>query len=68
MTGSDVARANVRWRKPAERLMPWMLFAALLAWGWRTTDLFHTVPSYGDVLEGLWPFRDSVAAYIHCQR
>ena len=36
---------------------PWLLFAALLAWGWRTTDLFHTIPSYGDVLEGLWALR-----------
>ena len=33
---------------------PWLAFAALLVWGWRTTDLFHTVPSYGDTLEGLW--------------
>jgi hypothetical protein len=33
---------------------PWLLFAGILIWGWRTTDLFQTVPSYGDVLEGLW--------------
>jgi hypothetical protein len=38
--------ANLAW--------PWLLFTALLAWGWRTTDLFHAIPSYGDVLEGLW--------------
>lgn len=31
-----------------------MLFAALLLWGWRTTDLVRTVPAYGDALEGLW--------------
>jgi len=36
------------------RLLPWGLFIALLAWGWRTTDLFHTVPAYGDALEGIW--------------
>ena len=54
MIGSDVASANMRWRKRAQWLMPWVPFVALLAWGWRTTDLFHTVPSYGDVLEGLW--------------
>ncbi len=38
----------------AERAWPWALFAALLVWGWRTTDLVHTVPAYGDALEGLW--------------
>jgi hypothetical protein len=31
-----------------------LLFAALIIWGWRTRDLLHTVPSYGDALEGLW--------------
>lgn len=39
---------------PVGAAWPWLLFATILAWGWRTTDLFHTVPSYGDVLEGLW--------------
>jgi hypothetical protein len=38
----------------ASAVGPWLLFAALLGWGWRTTDLFHTVPAYDDVLEGLW--------------
>jgi hypothetical protein len=33
---------------------PWLLFAVLLAWGWRTTNLWHAVPAYGDALEGLW--------------
>lgn len=32
----------------------WLLFGLLLLWGWRTTDLAHSVPSYGDALEGLW--------------
>jgi hypothetical protein len=41
-------------RRAASLAWPWLLFAALLAWGWRTTELLHTVPSYGDVLEGLW--------------
>jgi hypothetical protein len=36
------------------RALPWLLFTAIIAWGWRTTDLFHKVPAYGDVLEGLW--------------
>jgi hypothetical protein len=39
---------------PALSALPWLSFAAVLAWGWRTTDLLHTIPSYGDVLEGLW--------------
>ncbi len=36
------------------RAAPWLLFGGLLLWGWRTSDLFRTVPSYGDALEGLW--------------
>lgn len=52
---SPVQTAEPSFRRRAAGLAwPWLLFAALIAWGWRTTDLFHTVPSYGDVLEGLW--------------
>ena len=54
MVESQVVSDARRWTNWAQRLLPWVLFVALLAWGWRTTDLFHTVPSYGDVLEGLW--------------
>lgn len=43
-----------RWLPLIQNGVPWLLFLALLAWGWRTTDLAGTVPSYGDVLEGLW--------------
>ena len=34
--------------------LPWLALAALLLWGWHRADLFHTVPTYGDVLEGTW--------------
>lgn len=43
-----------KWKEWAQRLLPWGVFAALLVWGWRAIDLFHTIPSYGDVLEVLW--------------
>jgi len=36
------------------RLAPWAAFAALLVWGWRGQNLFHDIPSYGDVLELMW--------------
>ena len=38
----------------ARHTLPLLLFGAFLAWGWRTTDLLHTLPGYGDVLEGVW--------------
>jgi hypothetical protein len=40
--------------KLAELIVPWLLFMALLLWGWRVKNLFHAIPSYGDVLEVLW--------------
>jgi hypothetical protein len=43
-----------RWLPLIQNGVPWLLFVAMLAWGWRTTDFAGTVPSYGDVLEGLW--------------
>ncbi|MCU0502826.1 MAG: hypothetical protein MUC51_13870, partial [Anaerolineae bacterium] len=36
------------------RLAPWAVFAALLVWGWRGQNLFHDIPTYGDVLELMW--------------
>ena len=36
------------------RLAPWAAFAALLVWGWRGQNLFHDIPTYGDVLELMW--------------
>ena len=53
---SALSASAARWpiTRLAARIGPWLLFAAFLAWGWRTTDLSHTVPAYGDVLEGLW--------------
>jgi hypothetical protein len=33
---------------------PWLLFLAILAWGWRAWDLVHAVPAYEDTLEVLW--------------
>ena len=35
-------------------LAPWLSFCAFLLWGWRVEDIFHNIPSYGDVLEVLW--------------
>ncbi len=32
----------------------WALFALMLAFGWRVTDLAQNVPNYDDVLEALW--------------
>jgi len=36
------------------RFAPWLLFAAFLVWGWRGQNLFHDIPTYGDVLELMW--------------
>ena len=51
---SAIQRSTGKSGEWVARWLPWGLFVALLAWGWRTTDLFHTVPAYGDALEGLW--------------
>jgi hypothetical protein len=37
-----------------DRFTPWILFAVLLAWGWREHNLFHDIPTYGDILEFTW--------------
>jgi len=36
------------------RLIPWVLFWALFAWGWRVQNIFTHIPGYGDALEVLW--------------
>ncbi len=38
----------------AQRAAPYVLFAGLLAAGWRAWDIWHAVPAYDDVLEVLW--------------
>jgi len=38
----------------AQRVTPYLLFAALFASGWRAWDFFRAVPSYEDVLEVVW--------------
>jgi hypothetical protein len=40
--------------KIGELTIPWIVFIALLAWGWRVYDMFHAIPYYGDVLEVVW--------------
>jgi hypothetical protein len=55
---SDVA-INTWWASLALRTVPFLVFAGLLAAGWRAWDIFHAVPSYEDVLEVIW----SVAWY-----
>ena len=54
MRETDPSTGDGRGKAWARRLLPWALFAAVLAWGWRTIDLWHSVPAYGDVLEGIW--------------
>lgn len=50
---------NRRWKLDRKRptilgiLGPWVLFHALLVWGWRVQDLFREVPGYGAV-EVVW--------------
>jgi hypothetical protein len=36
------------------RLVPWIPFWVLFAWGWRVRNPFTHIPAYGDVLEVLW--------------
>ena len=52
---SESAIADVtRHSSLVTRLAPWAAFAALLVWGWRGQNLFHDIPTYGDVLELMW--------------
>ena len=46
----EVTRHSLR----ITRLASWATFAALLVWGWRGQNLFHDIPTYGDVLELMW--------------
>ena len=41
-------------REVMRRVLPWVPFLVLLAWGWPVDDVFHAVPSYQDALEVLW--------------
>lgn len=41
-------------RRQVGQLFSWLLFAALLAWGWQRQDLIRSVPNYGDILELTW--------------
>jgi len=36
------------------RFAPWIVFAALLVWGWHAQDFAHSLPNYGDTLEFTW--------------
>ncbi len=54
ISGSVRSPVVTRHSSLVNRLAPWAAFAALLVWGWRGQNLFHDIPTYGDVLELMW--------------
>lgn len=39
------------------KLIPWIFFGIFFSWGWKVSNLFTSIPAYGDVLEVLWGFQ-----------
>lgn len=43
-----------RMRRGIAGVAPWIAFALFILWGWRVSDLAHSLPAYDDVLEVTW--------------
>jgi hypothetical protein len=58
--GNEPAVSWIAWpraRGLLRSLVPYVLFGALLAFGWRAWDLVHALPYYEDVLEVTWTIK-----------